>query len=182
MDVDALIIELTESGRRATDDELAQIVAHVAQAPFARRLIRPPRWWREALAQCGIVVPTRVPAGEFHLLRRVYLDQQWPPGTTLEAYVGDLRQVIQHPEAKISYRHYGAPAIGLLAPSHMPWTSASTPFIFVAYSPQYGTLVMAIRPPARKRYSIRAPARTFGNTGRVRIKTNPSASPSAPAP
>jgi hypothetical protein len=55
MDIDALIIELIESGRQATDEELSQIVAHVAQAPFASRLIRPPRWWREALARLGIM-------------------------------------------------------------------------------------------------------------------------------
>lgn len=54
MDVDALIIELVESGRRATGEELSQIVAHVAQAPFASRLVRPPRWWREALGRRGI--------------------------------------------------------------------------------------------------------------------------------
>jgi hypothetical protein len=142
MDVNALIIELIESGRQATDDELAQIAAHVAQAPFASRLIRPPRWWRDALAQCGIAVPVHVSAGEFHLFRRVYLDKQWPPSTTLEAYVQDLRQAIRHPEAEIwTYRYYGAPAIGFLAPSHIPEAPTSTPFIFVAYSPQYGTLI-----------------------------------------
>jgi hypothetical protein len=57
MDIDALIIELIESGRQATDEELSQIVAHVAQAPFASRLVRPPRWWREALGRLGITMP-----------------------------------------------------------------------------------------------------------------------------
>jgi hypothetical protein len=142
VDINTLIVELIESGRQATDDELSQIVAYVAQAPFASRLVRPPRWWREALARCGTAVPARVPASEFHLFRRVYLDEQWPPGTTLETYVRDLRQAIRHPKAEIwTYRYYGAPAIGFLAPSHISGTPASTPFIFVAYSPQYGTLI-----------------------------------------
>ena len=142
MDIDTLIVELIESDRQATDDELSQIVAHVAQAPFASRPVRPPRWWREALARCGIAVPARVSAGEFHLLKRVYLDEQWPPGTTLETYVRDLRQAIRHPEAQVwTYRYYGAPALGFLSPSHIPGAPASTPFIFVAYSPQYGTLI-----------------------------------------
>jgi hypothetical protein len=44
MDTDTLIIELIESGQRATDEEVSQIMAHVAQAPFASRLVRPPRW------------------------------------------------------------------------------------------------------------------------------------------
>jgi hypothetical protein len=146
MDTDALIVELVESGQRATDEELSHIVAHVAQAPFASRLVRPPRWWREALARLGITMPARVSAGEFHLFRRVYLDEQWPPGTTLETYVQDLRQAIRHPEAQIwTYHYYGAPALGFLAPSHIPGAPASTPFIFVAYSPRYGTLITGYR-------------------------------------
>lgn len=141
MDIDALIIELIESGRQATDEELSQIMAHVAQAPFASRLVRPPRWWREALARLGITMPARVSAGEFHLFRRVYLDEQWLPDTTLETYIQDLRQVIRHPEAQVwTYLYYSAPAIGFLAPSHIPGAPVSTPFIFVAYSPRYGTL------------------------------------------
>lgn len=142
MDVDALIIELVNSGRQATEEELARIIAHVAQAPFASHLVRPPRWLRDALAERGITLPARVPADEFHLLRRIYLDKQWPPGTTVETYVQDLQQAVRHPEAEIwTYRYYGAPAIGFLAPSHVPGTSVSTPFLFVAYNPQYGTLV-----------------------------------------
>jgi len=141
MDIDALIIELIESGRQAMDEELPQIVAHVAQSPFASRLVRPPRWWREALGRLGITMPARVSAGEFHLFRMVYLDEQWPPGTTLETYVQDLRQAIRHPEAQVwTYHYYGAPAIGFLAPSHIPEAPVSIPFIFVAYSPRYGTL------------------------------------------
>jgi hypothetical protein len=34
-DVDALILDLIATGRRATPEEVADIVAHVAQAPFA---------------------------------------------------------------------------------------------------------------------------------------------------
>ena len=40
MDIDTLVVELIKSGRQATDDELSRIVAHVAQTPFASRLVR----------------------------------------------------------------------------------------------------------------------------------------------
>jgi len=140
--VDALIVDLVESDRQATEDEVAQIVAHVSAAPFASRMIRSPRWFRNELARRGIVIPARISAAKFHLFRRVHLDEQWPPGTTLEDYVQDLRQAILHPQVQIwTYRYYGTPAVGFLAPSHIPDTSASTPFIFVAYSPQYGTII-----------------------------------------
>lgn len=56
MDIDALIIELIESGRRATDAELSHIVAHVAQAPFARgwfgHHIGGEKRWHDAGLQC----------------------------------------------------------------------------------------------------------------------------------
>jgi hypothetical protein len=141
MDIDALIVELIESGQRATDEELSQIVAHVAQAPFASRLVRPPRWWREALARLGITMPARVPASEAHLLKRVYYDQQWPVGTTTDQFVADLRLAIQHPDARVwTYEYFGEPCIGLLAPSHIRGTPGAKPYIFVAYSARYGTL------------------------------------------
>ena len=141
MDIDALIIELIESGRRATGEELSQIMAHVAQAPFASRLVRPPRWWQEALARRGIAVPARVPASEAHLLKRIYYDQQWPVSTTTDQFVADLRLASRHPDVHVwTYEYFGEPCIGLLAPSHIRGTSGAKPYIFVAYSARYGTL------------------------------------------
>jgi hypothetical protein len=140
--IDALIVDLIEFDRQATDDEIAQITTHIVGAPFALRMIRPPRWFCNELARRGIELPAQISAGEFHLLRRVFLDEQWPPGTTLEDYVSDLWQAVQHPEAQIwTYHYYRMPAIGFVAPSHIPGTSVFTPFIFVAYSPQYSTII-----------------------------------------
>lgn len=42
-----------------------------------------------------------VPTGLWHLLKRVYVDQDWPCGTSLEKLNEDARRVIQHPDAKI---------------------------------------------------------------------------------
>jgi len=141
MDVDALIIELIESGRKATDDELAQIVAHVAQAPMASRLIRPPSWLRKALARFGITMPARVPASEAHLLKRIYYDQQWPVGTTIDQFIADLRLAIRHRDVRVwTYEYFGEPRVGLLAPSHIRGTPGARPYIFVVYSARYGTL------------------------------------------
>lgn len=141
MDIDALIVELIESDRRATEDELSQIVAHVAQAPFASRPVRLPRWLREALAQGDIAVPARMPACEAHLLKRIYYDQQWPQGTTTERFIADLRLAIRHPDVHVwTYEYFGEPCVGLLAPSHIRETPGAKPYIFVVYSAQHGTL------------------------------------------
>jgi len=141
MDVDALITELIESGRQATEDELSQIVAHVARAPLASHLIRPPGWLREELARLGVTMPARVPAGETHLLKRIYYDQQWPIGTAIDQFVADLRLAIRHRDASVwTYEYFGEPCVGLLAPSHIRVTPGAKPYIFVVYSARYETL------------------------------------------
>jgi len=102
MDIDALIIELIESGRQATDEELSQIMAHVAQAPFASQLVRvSPRLRDELVVVLGKPVARQLPSIEFHLLKRIYLEQQWPVGTTARQYVTDLHLAVRHPAAQI---------------------------------------------------------------------------------
>ncbi len=141
MDIDTLIKELIQSGRQATDDELSQIIDHVTQAPLASRLIRPPGWLREALAQRDITLPARVSAGEAHLLKRTYYDQQWPVDTSLDEFVADLRHAIRHQEAHMwTYEYFDEPHVSFLAPSHIRGTPGAKPYIFVAYSARYGTL------------------------------------------
>ncbi len=141
MDIDTLIVELIESGRQATDDELSRIVAHMAQAPLASRLIRPPGWLREELARLGITMPARVPAGEAHLLKRIYYDRQWLVSTTIDQFVADLRLAIRHRDARVwTYEYFGEPCVGLLALSHIRGTPGAKPYIFVVYSARYRTL------------------------------------------
>jgi hypothetical protein len=140
-DVDELIIELVESGRKATEEELARIVKQVAQAPLASRTIRPPRWWREALIRRGEAAPTRVSAAEFHLRRRIDVEEQWPAGTTLAQYESDLRRVCVHLSARVwTYEYFSEPCVGILAPSHVQGPPGARPFLFVAYSALYGRL------------------------------------------
>lgn len=75
--VDDLILNLIETGRQASAEEVTAIIAHVAQAPFASYLAQVPSPVRSGLAQVGIVLPPgKVRAVEWHLLKRIYLDQQ----------------------------------------------------------------------------------------------------------
>ena len=42
-----------------------------------------------------------IPAGLWHLLKRVYVDQDWPSGTTLENLNKEAQAAIQNPETEI---------------------------------------------------------------------------------
>lgn len=77
--VDDLILKLIDTGRQASAEEVSAIVAHVAQAPFASYLAHVPSPVRSGLAQVGITLPPgKVRAVEWHLLKRIYLDQRFP--------------------------------------------------------------------------------------------------------
>jgi len=142
MDIDALIIELIESGRQATDEELSQIVAHVAQAPFASRLVRISPRLRDAFAAAlGKTVPRRLPSIESHLLKRIHLEQQWPVGTTARQYVTDLHLAVRHPATRIwTYAYRTEPMGGFLAPSQVQDAPQPEAFVFVAYNARYGAI------------------------------------------
>jgi hypothetical protein len=63
VDIDTLIVELIESGRQATEDELSHIVVHVAQAPFASRPVQiSPRLRDEFAAILGKPVARQLPS------------------------------------------------------------------------------------------------------------------------
>ena len=86
-----LILTLIHANRQATGEELQQIISHVAQAPFSSRLLTMNRWLRRELAFRGFRVPSeRLSSVEIHLLKRIQLDRQWPPGTTVAQFIADL--------------------------------------------------------------------------------------------
>lgn len=142
MDADALIVELVESGRQATDGELSHIVAHVAQASFASRPVRiSPRLRDELAVILGKPVDRRLPSIEFHLLKRIHLEQQWPVGTTAKQYLTDLHLAVRHPAARIwTYKYRAEPMVGFLAPSQVQNAPKPEAFVFVAYNARYGAI------------------------------------------
>lgn len=143
--VDDLILKLIETGRQASAEEVAAIVAHVTQAPFASYLAHVPSSVRIGLAQVGITLPPgKVRTVEWHLLKRIYLDQQWPVGTTEAAFVADLHQALLHAQTQLwTYRYYTHPYAGFLSPSSVQQVAQPQRYIFVAYSPVFGTITTA---------------------------------------
>jgi hypothetical protein len=82
--VNQLIRSLIDSNRQATEEELRQIVAHVTQAPMSSRPVKVNQWLRQELEARGVPVPAeKLPSVEIHLLKRIHLEGQWPPGATV---------------------------------------------------------------------------------------------------
>jgi hypothetical protein len=137
-----LILTLINTHRHATHAELEQIIAHAAQAPFSSRPLRMNRWLRQELEARGLRVPTeKLPSVDIHLLKRIHLDRQWPPGTTVGQFLADLRQAIRHPDVQVwTYRWLGEAFAGFLAPSHVQNVPNPEAGIFVAYSADHDVL------------------------------------------
>lgn len=135
--VDKLIIELINSGRQASTEELAAVITHVAKAPFATYLARIPIKLRHLVSN----IDTKLSSLEIHLLKRVHEEQQWPVGTTTQQYIADLHKAIAHPKVQIwTYRYFAQPFVGFLAPSHIQGVAKPEAYLFVAYSPLYATI------------------------------------------
>ena len=134
--VDELILTLIRTARQATDEEVQQLVSHVAQAPFSSRLLKINRWLHKELKARGVQFASdKLPSVEIHLLKRIHLDRQWPPGTTVNQFVADLHQAVQHPGVQIWTYHWLSEAFaGFLAPSHVQNVPNPEAFIFVAYN------------------------------------------------
>lgn len=140
--VDQLILTLISINRRATDGELQALLTHVAQAPFSRRPLKINHWLRQELEARGLRVPfEKLPSVEIHLLKRIYLDRQWPPGTPVDQFIADLHQAVQHPDVQVwTYRWLGEAFAGFLAPSHVQNVLNPEEFIFVAYSADHSQI------------------------------------------
>lgn len=101
-DMDSLITQLINSKRVATPIELARIINHAAGAPFATDLLETDQALWGSFWHFDVISPGyRLPAVELALLRATRLDNHWPQDTTVEQYLADLRQVIQHSQAQI---------------------------------------------------------------------------------
>lgn len=142
METNHLILDLITTTRRATPAELGQIIAHVSQAPFASYLSRVPKKMRRDLKARGIILPAgKMRSVEWHLLKRIHIEEQWPIGTTEAQFIADLHQAILHPQVQIwTYRYYNQPFAGFLAPSHVQYVPEPEHYIFVAYSTSFSTI------------------------------------------
>jgi hypothetical protein len=97
-----LVSRLITHSKKATLQQLAELVAQAGAAPFAADLLEvdEPLWG--GFWQGDVIAPGyRLPGVELALLRAVRLDATWPEGTEVAQFLADLRQAISDPQAGV---------------------------------------------------------------------------------
>jgi hypothetical protein len=100
--VDQLIRELIQSQRRATPQEINQIVARMATAPFDPPRVRPVPTQDRRLTYQERTLGAREDSLFYHLVKRVVDEEQWADGTTAQQYLADLVQAVRSPHARLA--------------------------------------------------------------------------------
>lgn len=155
-EVNQLIRALIDAGRQATDEEQQWIIAHVAQAAVSFRRVKINQWLRQELIARGVqILSDKLPSVQLHLLKRIHVDGQWPPETTVAQFTADLHQAVAHPDVQMwTYRWLGEPFAGFLAPSTFRAYLTRKRFCSWHTAPTTGRLRPAFRPAARTQFSL----------------------------
>lgn len=147
--VTALILDIARTGRDPTDDEIRQIRADAAAAGFDPNAVSRAGLVAHGLRWAGRTVQSsdRLSVDVAHYLRHVVAGQEWPAGTTLDHYVGSLRQAVRDPDGGIYLSRYtGAWSVAFLAHSGGQRGPAGGEWILVEYRPDYGYWVTGFQP------------------------------------
>lgn len=141
---DRLIHDLIATRHMATDDEIAEIIARIASAPFDPRVV-PVKPEYRGLTYLGRVLGEREATLFWHLVRRVRTDRQWVEGTTEDQYLLDIRQALTNPVARVLvYERRGGPIAAILAPNTVPpsrLSAKSEPLFVVPHSADRSTIL-----------------------------------------
>ena len=114
---DALIRELIATRRAATSAEIAAIIARLASAPFDERPTRVSIAER-GMAYLGHTLGAREDSLQYHLTKRVILEEQWAVGTTTASYLADLRRAIGASTARLTvYERRGGAIAATITPT-----------------------------------------------------------------
>jgi hypothetical protein len=87
-------------GYRITPQVVDGIIQEASEVQWGTHLLR---WRYFDVTHEGVVYHqgSLIPTDLWHLLKRIYVDQDWPVGTTMEQFNQDARSTIQDPETKI---------------------------------------------------------------------------------
>ena len=97
-----LVSHLIIRSKKATLQQLAQLVDQARVAPFAHDLLEvdEPLWG--GFWQGDVIAPGyRLPAVELALLRAMRLDTTWPEGTSVAQFLADLHWATSQPQAGV---------------------------------------------------------------------------------
>lgn len=160
--VDDLIRELIDTGRPTKSGEVRRILSHIAGSPFNQATTRVSRKYR-GLSYQGRTVGNREDSLFFHLAKRVVVEEQWANGTTEQDYLGDLRQAVQDPSARlVVYKSRGDNSAGVFAPNVVSASRQGPrpePFIYVIYSADRGIVVTGYQASSPQEVEVPGSAR-----------------------
>lgn len=141
MEINELIIEISESGREATDDEIRRIREHVAGVAFEPGGMTKAGGLVAGLSWQGRTIRSndRLENSVVHFLRHTVVQREWPEGTTLDGYAASLRQAIQDPEGGIAIeRQHQQWQLSFISRAYAAAGPDSGGWILVGYPLEYG--------------------------------------------
>jgi hypothetical protein len=154
-----LIRELVRTRRPASYDEVEQMLARMATAPFLSRPLAVPPADRGAEYQ-GKPLGRRADSGTYHLVKRVVIEEQWADGTTLDSYLNDLRRAVRDPSARlVVFERRGGALAATVTPTERVLTperrgAQTLPHLLVIYSADRGMIVTGYQFSAVERVGI----------------------------
>lgn len=100
MSVQAIPASATLLGQVITPETVRQIIQEALAIEWGSHLLR---WRYFDVRNEGVTYHHNalIPADLWHLLKRVYVDQDWPVGTSLSSLAEDARSVVRHPNTEI---------------------------------------------------------------------------------
>uniref|UniRef100_A0A831WYQ1 Uncharacterized protein n=1 Tax=Thermorudis peleae TaxID=1382356 RepID=A0A831WYQ1_9BACT len=105
---DQLILAAATGARRLSDEELREVLEHVAHAGFDPNARERARGELAGIVWKGQVLggSMMLPPAERHYIKHVLLRREWPEGTTLEDYKESIRAVVLDPASGLATRRY----------------------------------------------------------------------------
>ncbi len=118
MSIYVTINELIGQSKKASPEQLRQLIERAGAAPFAGNLLEADEVLWGSFWQGDVIAPGYLlPAAELALLRAIRLDRTWPEETPLTEFLTDLRQAVRHPQAGVWTLHAaGEPCVIFVAP------------------------------------------------------------------
>ena len=159
----ALIVAAGAGARPVSDEELNRVLAHVASAGFHPAALERARGnivGLERPAGGRVQRGDRLPPGEVHYLRHVVARQEWPDGTTPDAYLASIQRVIRDATSGVFVSRYlGAWQFGVIGHSLGARGPGGGRWILVDYRVEIGHWTTAYQPERPLRPAIYTPSR-----------------------
>ncbi len=103
IDIARLVLEAANGARRLAEEEIRQIIEHIAQAgsdsvamEYVGGRVRDREWQGRILRGRDRLSPS-----DAHYVRHVIAGHEWPAGTTQEQYIASIEQAIRNPDTTI---------------------------------------------------------------------------------